>query len=243
MNDGIHKSASRASLAEEAYGAIRGMILNETLAPGSRVTVRPIAIALDLSPTPIKAALVRLEREGVLEARLNRGFFVPTLSRQDMRDIYDMREGLDCVAVRRAAQSAQRSKIAAALRRSCVRQQACLENGDIDGYRVEDLKFHQTLWALSGNDRVRRTGESLLDQMRLGNAVSARRPGRGVQSVSEHLAIVEAISVGDSDEAEKAARHHIRLTADNFDKELSDSGPTEDSRTDPVQSPTKSTTN
>ncbi|MDQ1597782.1 MAG: hypothetical protein QOI70_1206, partial [Microbacteriaceae bacterium] len=176
------------------------------------------------------------------ESRLNRGFFVPTLSRQDMRDIYDMREGLDGVAVRRAAQSAQRSRIAAVLRRSCERQQACLDKGDIDGYRTEDLHFHQTLWALSGNDRIRRAGESLQDQMRLGNAVSARRPGRGEQSVSEHLAIVEAISVGDSDGAEKAARHHIRLTAENFDVELSESTSPKQSGPDSDRSPTKSTT-
>jgi DNA-binding transcriptional MocR family regulator len=79
MNEGTYRGAARTSLAEEAYEAIRGMILDGRLVPGSRVTVRPIASALDLSPTPIKAALVRLEREGVLESRLNRGFFVPTL--------------------------------------------------------------------------------------------------------------------------------------------------------------------
>jgi DNA-binding GntR family transcriptional regulator len=160
-----------------------------------------------------------------------------------MRDIYDMREGLDGVAVRRAAQSAQRAKIAAVLRRSCERQQACLQKGDIDGYRAEDLQFHQTVWALSGNDRIRRAGESLQDQMRLGNAVSARRPGRGAQSVSEHLAIVEAISAGDSDGAEKAARHHIRLTAENFGEELSESASPEESGPDARESPTRSTTN
>jgi DNA-binding GntR family transcriptional regulator len=199
--------------------------------------VRPIASALDLSPTPIKVALVRLEREGVLEERPNRGYFVPTLNREDMRDIYDMREGLDSVAVRRAAQSEQRSRIAAVLRRSCERQQACLREGDIDGFRVEDLHFHQILWALSGNDRVRKAGESLQDQMTLGNAVSARRPGRGGQAISEHLAIVEAISVGDCERAEKAARYHIRLTAEDLDEELGESEPAEpaeDSEVDAV---------
>jgi DNA-binding GntR family transcriptional regulator len=204
--------------------------------------VRSIANASDLSPTPIKAALARLEREGVLESRLNRGFLVPTLSRQDMRDLYDMREGLDSVAVRRSAESEQRSRIAAVLRRSCERQGAYLRKGDIEGFRAEDLHFHQTLWALSGNDRVRRVGESLQAQMRLGNAVSARRPGRGGQAVSEHLAIVEAISVGDSDGAEKAARHHIRLTAEDLDEELGESEPAEDSGAHLVQ-PLRSTNN
>jgi DNA-binding GntR family transcriptional regulator len=224
-NDGVHRSATRTSLAEEAYEAIRRMILDGRLTPGSRVTVRPIASALDLSPTPIKAAFVRLEREGVLESRLHRGFFVPTLSRQDMHDIYEMREGLDCVAVRRAVRAPQRSKIAAILRRSCERQQVSLQKSDIDGYRAEDLLFHQMLWMLSGNDRVRRAGESLQDQMRLGNAVSSRRPGRAAQSVVEHLAIVDAILVGDADAAEKAARRHIQLTAENFDEELGSGEP------------------
>jgi DNA-binding GntR family transcriptional regulator len=100
-----------------------------------------------------------------------------------------------------------------------------LQKSDIDGYRAEDLLFHQMLWMLSGNDRVRRAGESLQDQMRLGNAVSSRRPGRAAQSVVEHLAIVDAILVGDADAAEKAARRHIQLTAENFDEELGSGEP------------------
>ena len=78
----------RTSLADEAYAAIRARVVTGGIPPGSRVTVRPIADDLGLSATPIKAALVALERDGVLISRLHRGFFVPELSIDDMMDGY-----------------------------------------------------------------------------------------------------------------------------------------------------------
>jgi len=211
---------ARSSLADQAYSAIRVWILTGRLAPGERVTVRPIADELGLSPTPINTALAALARDGVLESRLHRGFFVPELSRDDMREIYEMREALDSVAVRRAALSLERQSISAELTSYCDRQQERLLAGDIDGYRDEDLAFHRAIWRLCGNERLRRAGEKLLDQMRLGNAVSSRRPGRGDQSVDEHRALVAAIAAGDGETAERAAREHIRCTARLFEQAL-----------------------
>jgi DNA-binding GntR family transcriptional regulator len=214
--------AERSSLTDEAYESIRAMVVDGRLQAGARVTVRPIALTLRLSATPVNAALVRLEREGVLESRLHRGYFVPELSVTDMLEIYEMREGLDCVSVRRAARSDQRGDIVAVLRESCARQDTCLTSGDIDAYRAEDLAFHQAIWSLSGNERIRRAGESLQDQMRLGNAISARQTGRGKESVREHLAIVDAMALGDEDAAERAARLHLRLTAATFTRGIAD---------------------
>ncbi len=220
MNADAQGAVARSSLADEAYSAIRGWILAGRIPPGERLTVRPIADELGLSPTPINVALVALARDGVLESRLHRGFFVPELSLNDMREIYEMREGLDSVAVRRAADAAEHGAIAAELATYCDRQHERLAACDLAGYRNEDLAFHQAVWRLSGNERLRRAGENLQDQMRLGNAISSRRPGRGDQSVDEHRAVVAAIAAGDADAAERAAREHIRLTARMFAEEL-----------------------
>jgi len=228
MRDQPNRSAARSSLTDAAYAAIRTMIIDGRLPAGSRVTVRPIATALELSATPVNAALVRLERDGVLESRLHRGFFVPELSVTDMHEIYEMREGLDTVSVRRAARSDRRQEIADELRESCARQQRWLDAGDIDAYRAEDLDFHQAVWSLSGNERIRRAGESLQDQMRLSNAISARQTGRGPQSVHEHLAVVDAIARGDEDAAEHAARVHLRFTAATFTRGVALGAPEDD---------------
>jgi len=218
----------RSSLVDEAYTAIRAMIVDGKIPPGSRLTVRPIADQLALSATPIKAALVTLEREGVLVSQLHRGFFVPELSIDDMREIYEMREALDRLASRRAASSPKHAAIASALRANCNEQRAFLEADDVDGYRRSDLEFHRNLWILCGNNRLRRTAEELMGQMKLGNSLSARLPGRVALSLREHLAIVDAIEKGDIGTAESAAREHInsvqRTFLESMDGSRSDAG-------------------
>lgn len=203
----------RSSLVDEAYVAIRASIMEGRIPPGARVTIRPIADQLSLSATPIKAALVQLEREGVLISRLHRGFFVPELSVEDMNEIYEMREALDCMAGRRAALAPTHSDIAETLLANYEMQRELLERKDLDGYREKDIEFHRGLWVLCGNQRLRRTAEGLMDQMRLGNSVSARLPGRVETSLGEHFAIVEAIAKGDADAAERATRQHVRGAA------------------------------
>jgi len=212
---------ARSSLADAAYADIRARILDGRIAPGERVTVRPIADRLGLSATPIKAALVRLEREGLIASLLHRGFFVPDLGDADAAEIYQLREALDGMAAALAADSALSSTSAAALARLCDEQRARLAAGDIDGYRRLDIDFHRALWQASGNSRILRAGEPMLDQMLLGNALSARQPGRGDQSLREHRAIVDAIARGDAAAAADLAREHIRHAHRSFTAAMS----------------------
>lgn len=188
--------------------------------PGQRVTVRPIAQDLSLSPTPVNAALSRLAREGILESRLHRGFFVPQISMEDMREIYEVRLGLDLIAVKRICEAANGPTVAQKLNAYCDRQEGFLDSGEIDSYRMEDLRFHQAIWRLSGNKRLLKAGENLLHQMRLGNSISARGSGRGIQSVTEHRSIVHAIEQNDFRATEIAVKNHIFSTEQMLAKEL-----------------------
>jgi DNA-binding GntR family transcriptional regulator len=198
------------------------MIIAGEVPPGSRITVRPLVERLGLSATPVKAALMTLEREGVIESKLHRGFFVPELRVDDMREIYEMREALDWLAGQLAASSPNHLAIAAELRANCEEQRRYLEAGDVDGYRRIDIDFHHNLWALCGNSRLQRTGEQLMDQMRLGNSLSARLPGRVTLSLTEHLVIVEAIEQGAIERAGSAATEHIASVRKTFVDAVSD---------------------
>ena len=214
----VPKVARRISLVDEAYAAIRSIIIDGKIPPGSRMTVRPIANQIGLSATPIKGAFVILEREGVLVSKLHRGYFVPELSVADMLEIYQMREALDRLASRLAAASANHVAIGATLRANYEEQRRFFESNDVDGYRHSDIDFHHNLWILSGNNRLLRTAEQLMDQMKLGNSVLARLPKRVSMSLGEHLAIVEAIEQGDSEAAEAAAHEHISSVVQSFMK-------------------------
>ena len=224
MVDNVEPMAAvqRFSLVEQAYTALRDMIVEGRIPPGSRLTVRPLAEQLRLSATPITAAMVKLEREGVLVSELHRGYFVRQLSVEDMREIYEMREALDRLAGARAAASEGHIAIAEELRANCDRQREFLQLGDVDGYRGTDIEFHQKLWMLCGNKRLRHTGEQLMGQMKLGNSLLARLPGRVARSLEEHLAVVEAIDRGDVEAAQSAATIHIASVRSTFMESIAD---------------------
>lgn len=213
-------NAGRSSLADEAYQEIRARIVDGRIAPGSRITVRPISDELELSATPIKAALVALERDGVITSRLHRGYFVPHLSASDMREIYELRDAFDATAARLAAQHVEHAETGAILEAMCDDQAARLDEQALDDYRRLDVDFHRALWVRSGNSRLLRAGEPLLDQMLLGNALSARKPGRALESVHEHRGIAVAIAQGDGARAAHLAQEHILNSQRSFEAML-----------------------
>lgn len=212
----MRRGPAQSSLSDEAYYVIRDMVVTGEIAPGERLTVRPLATTLALSPTPIIAALTRLANEGVLESRPHRGFFVPQMSISDMREIYEVRRGLDLAAVRRCCESAHRIEISRLLLNQCDEQEARLDSNDMDGYRAVDVAFHDMVWQLCGNKRLQRLGSSLLDQMRMGNAISSIATGRGRQSIAEHREIANSIAAGSVERAETAVSDHLCKTAQSY---------------------------
>lgn len=197
-------------LVSYAHSKIRQLILSGALLPGDRVTVRPLVEQLDLSPTPIRTALSALERQGMLEARDHRGFFVPKLSADDFVEIYELREALEGIASRRTAQSPRRGELADRMDALLEEQKAAVADGDLVSYGELDVRFHQLMWLGSGNSRLAGVADNLFGQMRIGNNISARVPGRPEASLREHAIIVEALRSGDGHAAERAVRSHIR---------------------------------
>ena len=193
-----------------AYDHLRAAILDGSLTPGSRVTVRPLTEELGLSPTPIKAALAALERQGFLIAVPHRGYFVPEASTDDLLELYELREVLDGIAARRTAGAPDRVRIAAQLRRLLAKQRKAIEMNNLQSYGELDLAFHRLIWEGSGSRRLIPIAENLVAQVRLGNRLSAQAPGRLPVAVDEHEAILEAIQKGDSRAAEEHIRGHVR---------------------------------
>ena len=96
-------AVSTFSPGEEAYLAIRRSILEGTLRPGQRIVEQQLAEALSVSRTPVREALVKLERENLV-ARMGRGMAVRTYSSDEVRDIYELRAHLESFAARIACE-------------------------------------------------------------------------------------------------------------------------------------------
>ncbi|HEX6443961.1 MAG TPA: GntR family transcriptional regulator [Streptosporangiales bacterium] len=204
----------RSTFLQAAYDHVRARVIDGTLPPGSRVTVRPLAEHLGLSPTPIKAALATLAREGFLVSIPHRGYFIPKVDAKDLLEIYELREAVDGMAARRAAAGPNRAEVADRLEELLDRQRRSVEDGDLRAYRELDVSFHQLIWEGSGNLRLLSFAQNLTAQVRLGNQLSAQAPGRLPDALDEHAAIAGAIRSGDAAAAERHVRLHVRRSAE-----------------------------
>jgi DNA-binding GntR family transcriptional regulator len=209
----------RRTLMQQAYAAIRQMIITGELAVGTKVVVRPLSERLDLSPTPIKAALAGLERDGFLTAIPHRGYYVPEVNVQDMREIYELREVLDGIAARNAAIGpGVAAFVHDTLQPLYEKQEASQVLIDTVGYSDADLAFHRAIWHASGNSRLAQVTDNLVGQVRFGSGSSSRLPGRIAAALHEHASIMEALAAGDSARAERESRAHVRQSAAAFEK-------------------------
>ena len=203
----IGPAPGRRTLLTEAYLTLRSAIINRRIALGAKLIVREIAEQLQLSPTPIKGALSALEREGLVVAVPHRGYFVPTISLDDIGEIYALREVVDGLAARLAA--GRTNAVLGERLKSLIGRQKKVAPGDFERYGDLDLEFHRCIREASRSGRLLRTAEAFDGQIRLliGTSAKARKVST---SIKEHEAIANAIMRTDPHTAEAAMRHHVR---------------------------------
>src|SRR5882757_318167 len=97
----------RSTLGEEVYETLKALVMEHTLPPGDRINIDALARELDVSPTPVREGLARLESDGLVRKRPLAGYTVtPLLTREEFNDMFDMRLLLECAAARWAAERA-----------------------------------------------------------------------------------------------------------------------------------------
>ena len=205
MND----SVKRTTLSEGAYEAIRRKILTGVLTPSSKLVVATLANGLDLSATPINEALAALEREGLVTYLPHRGYFVSSVTPENVEEVYSVREVFELMAVRFAAQKADQPTVE---RLGTILREAeqSIRLGDTTTFADLDLEFHRVIWTSTDNSLAIRIGELIGGQIRLLVATTARAPGRFRGAFEEHCQVYRAIKNKDAAGAVAAMRKHIR---------------------------------
>lgn len=197
------------SLGSQAYQEIKKLILDRRLPPGGKINEGELAQALGISRTPIREALNRLEKEGLINIFPQRGAFVVQFSEWDIYELFLIRENLEGLAAHLAAERITDKDLGKLL--SCV--QGFPEpygEKEIRRYAREDLKFHQTIVALSGGRRLITLISTLHDYIRIFRLTTIGLSGRMKNSLEEHKRIIAALRKKDPQEAEEAMRKHIR---------------------------------
>ncbi len=220
---------NRLTLGERALLSLRDAIFSGEFPAGTRLTEVALADRLGLSRTPLREALARLEREGLVERAGAAGYRVRRFTFDDVRDALELRGVLEGTAARLAAERGVDAGALARLGALLDRLDAAIPPGDPDGLCFDDYfalnaEFHAALASLAGNGFV----VAALDQvtalpfaspsafLAVQEQVPAfRRSLIGAQA--QHRDIVDAIARRQSARAEALAREHARLALRNFE--------------------------
>ena len=200
------------ALTDQVVDRLRDAILSGALAPGTHLSVPEIARQLGVSRTPAREGLIMLEREGLVEPRASTGVAVIAGSTADILDLLDIREGLETMTVRRAAERMDGEAVAR-LKSLSARHEAVVEQGDLAGHVELDAAFHRLIREGAGNARLARQLVQIEQQLRVLNSRLSRTQGWSGRAVlRDHKAIIEAIAARDPDRAEEQMRAHILRT-------------------------------
>lgn len=206
---------SRVRLVDEVAQELRERIYAGTYGLGMQLRQEQLADDLQVSRTPLREALRVLEREGLLHSEPGRGARVVSADIRKLLAAYQIREVIDGLAARLAAQSpdedARRS-----LRAHIEQQRAALEPWHPAGYTLRNVEFHIAVIGLAGNEFV--AGQIPLVRMtsQVFMPVGPVEEGRATLAVSEHDEIATAIADGDAEAAERLARRHIKTTIERL---------------------------
>lgn len=199
--------AAAGSLAEGVYRELLQAINDGRFRPGDRVMETAVADWLDVSRTPVREALRRLESEDVL-VKGNQGLVVVDIAESELLELYDLRETLEGMAAELAARNATDAdrKLLARL----IADEARCSPGDAAGQATINREFHRALASAAHNRFLCKMLNGLQDAfLRLRSTIFSL-PDRPPLALDEHRAIVRAITDGDAVAAARAARHHIR---------------------------------
>ena len=154
--------------------------------------------------------LRKLEAEGLVE-RSGSGLIVREFSEKDLTELFYVREALEGMAARLAAQNATPSEIGE-IRELLDDMEAVRQRGDVVALRPLTGEFHQLICRAAHNDRLLQSLKSLLEHVRQMQTSTLYVEGRPAEALKEHRELLRAIEVHDADRAEKLARTHRRKT-------------------------------
>jgi DNA-binding GntR family transcriptional regulator len=197
---------AKVSRVEAVYAGLRRAIIEQALAPSTKLPEDVIGERFGVSRTVVRAALTRLAAEGLVELRLNRGATVAKPSLSEAHDVFNIRQSLERLVVARLAGKLSRADIAKLKAHVAAEEQAKGRDGP-ESIRLAG-EFHILLAELTGNSILSRYVGELVSRSSLILALYGR-PHSSDCAVAEHMEIIEALVRGDAATAERVMDHHL----------------------------------
>ena len=188
----FHPRPEKKGLISEAYQKIKEMLYNQELVPGQKIIYEDLAKALHMSTTPIINALSRLEQDGLVILKYNRGYFVTEISEKEAKDLLEARNILEEYSIKKLIGSYSESKIK--YLEKILKQ--------LKGYRPSsytkkrlfmDAAFHVSIAEMAGNEIVRELLNFIYEKIYLRYRTERIPFNRMDEADKEHTLLIHAI--------------------------------------------------
>ncbi|WP_433667410.1 GntR family transcriptional regulator [Nocardia sp. CA-136227] len=197
---------AKKSLRDRAYEELRDRIIDLRMSPGQRLVERDLAAELEISRIPLREALQMLEREGLVVIVPRQGAIVAPFTVADVRDLFDVRESLEVLAARLAAERATDADLAA-LRDQLTAAREATARGEQPEIAAANAGFHAMIVEISGNPLLQSLLRPLESRVQwLFHLTKERDPGAQCE---EHELLYNAIAEHDPTAAAEIAYRHV----------------------------------
>lgn len=211
-----------APIRDQVLKHIRKAIVGGKFKPGERLSEPKLCEFVDASRTTIREVLRHLESEGLIKVIPQKGPIVATITVEEAKQLYEVREILEGFMCRLFAERAT-SNGKAALRRSLELLEMHANNQDLESQHTESDVFYKILWEECGNKVLGFLLKSLNARISWLSSISFTIPGRPLESAKELRGMFEAIEKGDVDAAWEASTYHVRKACSSALEYLSNS--------------------
>lgn len=207
--EGEYRSLTQIVVSKLRKSIYDGSIFDGEYGPGSRLNITDLAKRLDVSPIPVREALRRLEAEGLVEFRPNRGVVVRELSASELRELFLIRLPLETLAATEAARL--RSEKSIQVLESILRKMDGANQADM--WRTLHERFHEELYALSQLPHLTRMIVSLRGQMRPYAKLYSDDPEQVKHVQEEHYALLQALRKRNDASIKRIIHEHLARPA------------------------------
>jgi DNA-binding GntR family transcriptional regulator len=196
-------------LKDRVYSAIKSKIIDLSFKPGEQLIEQRLAEVLGVSKSPIRDAFQRLEAEGLVKTVPYKGCFVATISRQEFKDVFQLREAMELFCIEQSFDSYTDDDIRQ-FEEIMDRSVQLLTGGDEMSAYHEHLHFHELIVEKLGNELIERIYSNIGDKLsRYLNIVVTYIPNRIPSSNQQHQRLLSAIQKRDKNRAVDELRIHL----------------------------------
>jgi len=201
----------RNTAVQRIYDGIRQRIVDLSLAPGTLLAKHEVAAEFGVSQTPVREAILRLEDEGLIDVFPQSRTVVSLIDIQHAREAHFLRTSVEVEVAKQLSRLLSAAQ-ATELRSLVERQSVALAADDLDTFTADDNRFHARQYEFAGVgglwDLIR-TRRAHIDRLR---RLHLPVPGKAAAIIEEHHALIDTITSGDAEAAERAVRTHLRGT-------------------------------